>query len=131
MSLRLVEIETGAVLSAPLPAVGWVRLPNGDQVSPAVAGWEGGGDPPLYRIEEYEPPAPEPPRATVLKSVIISRLTDEQLAMVSAAFAQPENLRLRERWYAPDRPTVYCDDPDAIAMVLAIGADPEVILAPG
>ena len=35
------------------------------------------------------------------------------------------------RWYAPNWPFVYCDDPDAVAFVTALGLDPAVILAPG
>ena len=47
-----------------------------------------------------------------------------------AAFNQPENLRLRERWYAPDQPAINADDPDALALLTAIGADPATVLAP-
>ncbi|WP_281405369.1 hypothetical protein [Mesorhizobium sp. B2-3-12] len=33
------------------------------------------------------------------------------------------------RWFAPDHPAVYCDDPDAVALVQALGLDPADILA--
>lgn len=71
-----------------------------------------------------------PPYHRVAKSTIIFRLTDEQLAAAVEGFARPENLRLRERWYAPDQPEINADDPESIVFVLAIGADPDVILAP-
>lgn len=71
-----------------------------------------------------------PPYHRVPKSTIISRLTDAQLSAAAAVFNQPENLRLRERWYAPDQPAINANDPESIAFVLAIGADPEAILAP-
>ena len=34
------------------------------------------------------------------------------------------------RWFAPEHPSVYCDDPDAAGLVAAPGLDPAVILAP-
>lgn len=71
-----------------------------------------------------------PPYHRVAKSTIIYRLTDEQLAAATAAFNEPANLRLRERWYAPDQPAINANDPESIAFVQAIGADPAVILAP-
>lgn len=71
-----------------------------------------------------------PPYHRVAKSTIIYRFTDTQLAAAVEAFNQPENLRLRERWYAPDQPAINADDPESIVFVLAIGADPDVILAP-
>lgn len=68
-------------------------------------------------------------RATIPKSIIIERLhAAGKLAAAKAAL--DSNLLLRERWYAPDRPAVNADDPDTIALLQAIGADPKVILAP-
>lgn len=71
-----------------------------------------------------------PPYHRVAKSTIIARLTDAQLEAATAAFNRPENLRLRERWYAPDQPAINADDPESVAFVLAIGADPAAVLAP-
>jgi len=34
------------------------------------------------------------------------------------------------RWFAPDHPVVYCDDPDAIAFVVALNLDAAKISAP-
>jgi len=71
-----------------------------------------------------------PPYHRVAKSTIIARMTDAQLEAATAAFNEPENLRLRERWYAPDQPAINANDPESIAFVVQIGADPEVVLAP-
>lgn len=67
-----------------------------------------------------------PPRSLVSKSVILARLTDQQL---DAALAAMTN-RQRERWRSPDHPAIYADDPEAVALLKAIGADPATILAP-
>lgn len=71
-----------------------------------------------------------PPYHRVAKSTIIARLTDQQLAAAAEAFWRPENLRLRERWYAPDQPAINANDPESVALVQAIGADPAIVLAP-
>lgn len=72
--------------------------------------------------------APHPPKRQVLKSVIISRLiaagkiADARAALESDAAAYA-------RWWAPDRPAINFDDPEALALLRAIGADPDVIMA--
>ncbi|CEG08710.1 hypothetical protein BN961_02128 [Afipia felis] len=71
-----------------------------------------------------------PPYHRVAKSTIIYRLTDAQLAAATEAFNKPENLRLRERWYAPDQPEINANDPESVQFIQAIGADPAVVLAP-
>lgn len=71
-----------------------------------------------------------PPYHRVAKSTVISRLTGQQLAACIAAFNMPENLRIRERWYAPDQGYINADDPDAVALLTAIGADVQTVLAP-
>jgi hypothetical protein len=65
------------------------------------------------------------PRRKVLKSIVISRLTNAQL---EAAITNMTN-RQRERWRSPDSPTVWSDDQEVIDMIVAIGADPDVVLA--
>ena len=62
--------------------------------------------------------AAPPARRTVAKSVVMA------YAMLTA---NPENFA---KWFAPDRPVVYCDDPEAVAVVRALDLDPAVILAP-
>lgn len=65
-------------------------------------------------------------RRLVSKSLVISRLTDAQL---DAALSAMTN-RQRERWRAPDHPAIYFDDPEAVALITAVGADPDAVLAP-
>jgi hypothetical protein len=42
--LALVRISDNVVVSPPVSEGGWVTLPGVGQMSPAVAGWEGGGE---------------------------------------------------------------------------------------
>ena len=65
-------------------------------------------------------------RRKVLKSVIIARLTDQQLEAALAAMTT----RQKERWRAPAHPSIYADDPEAVELVRAVGADPAAVLAP-
>jgi hypothetical protein len=68
-------------------------------------------------------------RRMVRKSVVQARLI-EAGKMNAAYAALTSNSAHYARWFAPDHPEVYADDPDAIALLQAIGADPEAILAP-
>lgn len=65
-------------------------------------------------------------RRKVAKSVIISRLSNEQIENALAVM----NAKQAERWRAPDQPAVYADDEDVVAVLTAIGADVEAVLAP-
>lgn len=68
-------------------------------------------------------------RRKIRKSVVQARLIEagkmdaayEALTKMPSAFA---------RWFASDRPEVFADDPDAIALLQAIGADAKTIMAP-
>jgi hypothetical protein len=71
----------------------------------------------------------KPPRRLVPKSLIIARL-QEAGKLVAAKSALDADLYTRERWYAPDQPAVHSDDAEAVALLQAIGVDPDVILAP-
>lgn len=81
-----------------------------------------------YAVEDA-PPAPEPERPMVRKSVVQQRLIEAGKMETAYAMltAQPVYFA---RWFAPDHPSVYCDDPDAMGMVMALQEDPAVILAP-
>ena len=71
-----------------------------------------------------------PPSARkVPKSLIVQRLIDAgKIAAANAALeADPAK---KARWYAADHPAIHADDPEAIAFLQAIGADPVAILAP-
>ena len=72
--------------------------------------------------------APHPPKRTVLKSVIIARLI--AVGKIDAAKAALDaDAALYARWWAPDRSAINCDDPDALALLASIGADPEAVVA--
>jgi hypothetical protein len=73
-------------------------------------------------------PAP-PVRQVVPKSIVQTRIIAAG-KMAEAKAALDSNAVYFARWFAPDRPVVYCDDPDAIGLVQALGLDPAVILAP-
>lgn len=68
-------------------------------------------------------------RRSVLKSTIISRLHAAG-KLEAAQVAINSDAYVRERWYAPDKPAIYADDAEAIALLEAIDADPDAILAP-
>lgn len=68
-------------------------------------------------------------RRTVAKSLIITRL-NEAGKLAAARQALNADIYRRERWYAPDKPDVFADDPEALALLAAIGADPAIIMAP-
>lgn len=75
--------------------------------------------PPIQQVEEV--------RKAVPKSTIISRLY--ALKKLDAAVqVLNSNTYTRERWYASDKPEIYVDDPEAIALLKAIGVDPSDIL---
>lgn len=71
----------------------------------------------------------EVPKRTVPKSVIVSRLIAAG-KIVTAKAALEADPAAWARWVAPDHPAINHDDADAIALLVAIGADPDVILAP-
>ncbi|MBX9820847.1 MAG: hypothetical protein K2Y19_09345 [Afipia birgiae] len=73
-----------------------------------------------------DPYVPPLVKHQIRKSTIIARLTDEQLAAAIGGMT----VRQQERWRAPDQPLLNTDDPEAIAIIEAVGADPAVILAP-
>lgn len=68
-------------------------------------------------------------RPTVLKSLVQARIIDAG-KMGQAYEALTANPIYFARWFAPDRPEVYCDDPDAVGLILALGLNPSDILAP-
>lgn len=77
--------------------------------------------------DDYVEPAA--PRRQVLKAVVEQRLIEAGL--MDAAFAALSSSGvLFVRWYSRISDSVFFDDPDALALLDAIGADPEVIMAP-
>jgi len=80
-------------------------------------------------------PAPPPPqpsaptRRLVRKSTIIRRL--QEVGLLDQAFAVlDQNLYAKARFWTPDWPSIYFDDPEAVAILQACGADVDAIMAP-
>jgi hypothetical protein len=147
--LALINNQDG-ILSVVSEGV-WLDLPNGDRLS-ATDGWSNG----TYRLAEIQQaePVPDgkqvastsvdlvagepryvhvledavPVRLSVLKSTVQQRIIDAG-KMADAYAALTANPVYFARWFAPDHPVVYCDDPDAVGLVTALGLDPEIILA--
>ena len=69
-------------------------------------------------------------RRKVRKSIVQARLIDA--GKMEAAYAALTQMPAGfARWFAPDRPEVFADDPDALALLAAIGADAEAVMAAG
>lgn len=100
-----------------------INLPNGDQVWGADETWS--NDEFEVVVVKWEVPDPEPVRKSLGKSVILARLTDAQLTNALSIMSQ----RQKEKWRAPDKPYVYIDDPELVAVLGAIGADANTVLA--
>jgi hypothetical protein len=70
-------------------------------------------------------------RPLIRKSTAIRRAHEAGiLTNVMSILDMPQNAYAKARWWAPDWPEVYCDDPEAVAVVQAAGGDPATILAP-
>lgn len=67
-------------------------------------------------------------RRKVRKSIVQARLIEA--GKMDAAYAALTQMPAEfARWFAPDRPEVYADDPAALMLLQAIGADPKEIMA--
>lgn len=109
------------------PQLGWIPF-SASPDDPEEFGREMYATLAAGNVASAPPPAPAP-RAMVLKSVVQARII-EAGKMQDAYAALTQNPIYFARWFAPDRPEVYCDDPDAILLVTALGLDPDAILAP-
>lgn len=65
------------------------------------------------------------PYRKIRKSTVIARLTDAQLDAAMEMMSR----RQKERWRAPDWPMINTDDPELLAVITAVGANPETVLA--
>jgi hypothetical protein len=77
----------------------------------------------------YGLPGPVARRRKIPKSVVQDRLIAAG-KMEAAKEALDGNAAYFARWFAPDHPEVYADDPDALLLLAAIGADSAIIMAP-
>lgn len=65
------------------------------------------------------------PRRQIPKWLVVSRLTDQQLEDAFAIMT----LRQVERWRSSAFPDIYVDDPDMLAILSVVGADPTAVLS--
>lgn len=74
--------------------------------------------------------APLPPaeRRMVRKSTVQARLIASGLMEIAYAVLTSNPIAFA-RWFAPDQPSVYADDPDALTFLAAVGADVETVMA--
>ena len=100
-------------------------MPDGKQVVSTSVEMVNGT--PTY-VRELED-TPPPPRQMALKSVVQSRIIDAG-KMGDANAALTGNPIYFARWFAPDHPSVYCDAPEAVTLVAALGLHLAVIPAP-
>lgn len=64
-------------------------------------------------------------RRLIDKSLILERITDDQLSRALSLMSA----RQKERWRMPSKPQIYVDDPDLLMLLRAIGADTDTVLA--
>lgn len=156
MDLALIRATSPEVIVSVFPATtGRIDLPGVGQLSPPEDGWAGDG----YRVAKVEPEeapagkalpaygtdsieliagmptwqledAPPVERRRVDKWVIIERVNSAgKAAAAKALLDMPGNEAALFKWNAPIQ-SIYFDDADTVAMILALGLDPEVIMAP-
>lgn len=101
------------VLSEPAPA-------QPATVSSETAVFDGGQ---VVVTRTYEL-LPVPPRM-IEKSVVLQRLTDDQLASALSLMSA----RQKERWLMPGYPAISVEDPEMLTLIVAVGADPAIVLA--
>lgn len=116
--------DTGAVILNWLAIPARIDIPDTlDVVMGASDGW--GND--VYEITTYVWQEPDPvaqPRM-IEKATVLSRLTDDQLAQAISLMT----LRQQEKWRMPGYPSVSVEDADLLAVLKAVGADAETVLA--
>lgn len=120
---RFAKISGNTVVDAIVAEPGF-SIPGFDLVQSNTAGPGDTYDPQTGSFTKPEPPPP--PRRMIGKSVIISRLTDQQVADAVALLTPKQ----AERWRAPDKPAVYFDDAETVAILNAVGANVEEVMAP-
>lgn len=75
----------------------------------------------VTRTYELLPVAPR----MIEKSLVLQRLTDDQLMATLSLMTA----RQKERWRMPGYPTISVEDPELLALLVAVGADPAIVLA--
>lgn len=89
----------------------------------------GTGAPGEYARMRLAAVQPGPDRYLVPKLVVVDRLIAAGKLAAAVAALAGASLATQQRWAAAGQ--IYSDDPDALALLAAIGADPDAILAVG
>lgn len=76
-------------------------------------------------IPPYKEPVVDNAPRTIPKSVVINRLTDDQVVAAVGLMTQKQ----RELWRSPDLPAISVENAEVLKIITAIGADPAIILA--
>lgn len=117
------------VAQAKWPGALWRTFPNGVtwRIDVADGATSAQREAAQVELDAMDYPEPEAPRVLVRKAIIVDRL--HAAGKLEAAFAALNAAKLytRQRWET--RSAIYSDDPTALALLHAIGADPAVIMA--
>ena len=117
MNIARIDAATGEVLNVEV----WTQAPEDTAEHLFREATGGAGIGCTWDGEAFVlPPAPTPPRRLIKKSVVQERVNAiGKLGTVLAALnAEPLYFA---RWFAPDWPNVYFDDPAMLALLSAVG----------
>ena len=124
---RLVEDgiwDDGDLAAHGLAAADPFVAPEG-KVAVGAERFEDDGTLQVFDVEDA--PEPEPVRRMLPKWLVVARLTDMQLEAAIGAMT----LRQQEHWRAAAFPDIWVDDPEMLAILALVGADPETVLREG
>lgn len=122
-SLRLKSDDSEIAFWTAVPHV--IDLPDGRTATCAPNDWDDN----VYRIVAAQKTEADPPpvRILVSKATIVDRLyTAGKLDAANAAL-NASDLYTQQRWNT--RSSIYADDPTALALLKAVGADSDIIMA--
>lgn len=111
------------------PGSDYLAQDDTDGAGPYIAEWFSDRPQPAPAEIATAPETPPPaPRRMVPKSLVTQRVIDAGQIDQAMMMLQMDWGKFA-RWVAPDQPAVYFDDPDTLAMLVALELDPEVIMA--
>ncbi len=119
MKIARIDAATGEVINTEL----WAQVPDDTAEHLFRELTQGAGIGCTWDGEAFVfPPAPEPPRRLIPKSVIQERVNDVGKLGAVMAVLRSEGQEINyARWFAPDWPNVYFDDPAMLTLLAAVG----------
>lgn len=121
MTYQRINLRTGAAVGQPGPLPADLAELDAEQLVRAgehVPAWRG------YGFVAVSPP--DPPRRLIPKSLVQERVHDVGKLELALAALNSDAISFA-RWFAPDWPNVYFDDPGLLAILEAIGCTAEEI----